>query len=183
MIKKCFILIAVIAGLTSSAFAADGVKFGDTPINKVPDIVKFMTGRSDFQAGKKSLMFLERVPVFSSGSTNSNYSDTSYMLPRIFRFNEDGSVANTLVFNPEYDTGPMNLQPSYNLSPTRPIISNQATKSGWLAMYEGANGGNDSHTAKFPVKALPLKMSGQTPSITPQTITDITKNNYVNFYG
>ena len=183
MIKKCFILIAVIAGLTSSAFAADGVKFGDTPINKVPDIVKFMTGRSDFQAGKKSLMFLERVPVFSSGSTNSNYSDTSYMLPRIFRFNEDGSVANTLVFNPEDDTGPMNLQPSYNLSPTRPIISNQATKSGWLAMYEGANGGNDSHTAKFPVKALPLKMSGQTPSITPQTITDITKNNYVNSYG
>lgn len=183
MVKKLLILIVVLAGLTSSAFAADGVKFGDTPINKVPDIVKFMTGRSDFHAGKKSLMFLERVPVFSSGNMNDNYSDTSYMQSRIFRFSEDGSVANTLVFDPEDDTGPMNLQPSYNLSPARPIISNQATKSGWLAMYEGSNGGNDSHTAKFPVKALPLKMSGQTPSITPQTITDITKSSYVNSYG
>ena len=183
MIKKLLILIAVLAGLTSSAFAVDGVKFGDTPINQVPDIVKFMTGRSDFQAGKKSLMFLERVPVFNSGNTNNNYSDTSYMQARIFRFNEDGSVANTLVFNPEDDTGPMNLQPSYNLSPARPIISNQATKSGWLAMYEGSNGGNDSEAGKFPVKALPLTISNQTPSITPQIITDITKNNYVNSYG
>lgn len=177
MVKKLLILIAVLAGLTSVAFSADGVKFGDTPINKVPDIVKFMTGRSDFQAGKKSLMFLERVPVFNKGNMNNNYSDTSYMQSRIFRFSEDGSVANTLVFSPEDNTGPMNLQPSCNLSPARPIISNQATKSGWLAMYEGSNGGNDSRSAKFPVKALPLKMSGQTPSITPQTITDITKNN------
>ena len=164
-------------------FSIRSLKFGNTPINQVPDIVKFMTGRSDFQAGKKLLMFLERVPVFNLGNRNNNYSDTSYMQARIFRFNEDGSVANTLVFNPEDNTGPMNLQPSYNLSPARPIISNQATKSGWLAMYEGSNGGNDSEAGKFPVKALPLTISNQTPSITPQIITDITKNNYVNFYG
>lgn len=182
MVKKLLILIAVLAGLTSSAFA-DTVKFGETSISKVPNIVKFMTGKSDFQAGKKSLMFLERVPVFNKGHTDSRYSDTSYMQARIFRLNEDGSLAKSLVFNPIDDTGSMFIQTDEDIKTTRPAISNQATKFGWLAMLQGANGRNGSNAAKFPVQSLPLKMSGNDPSITPQTVANINKDNYTNFYG
>ena len=182
MIKKLLILIAVLVVLASSAFA-DMVKFGDTSISKVPNIVKFMTGKQDFQAGKKSLMFLERVPVFNKGHTDSRYSDTSYMQARIFRLNEDGSLAKSLVFNPVDDTGSMFIQTDCDMKTTRPAISNQATKFGWLAMLQGANGRNGSHAAKFPVQSLPLTVSGNDPSITPQTITDLTKNDYTNFYG
>lgn len=182
MVKKLLILIAVLAGLTSSAFA-DSVKFGETSISKVPNIVKFMIGKSDFQAGKKSLMFLERVPVFNKGHTDSRYSDTSYMQARIFRLNEDGSLAKSLVFNPIDDTGSMFIQTDEDIKTTRPAISNQATKFGWLAMLQGANGRNGSNAAKFPVQSLPLKMSGNDPSITPQTVANINKDNYTNFYG
>ncbi|MBR0258600.1 MAG: hypothetical protein IJQ58_12745, partial [Synergistaceae bacterium] len=125
MIKKLLILIAVLVVLASSAFA-DMVKFGDTSISKVPNIVKFMTGKQDFQAGKKSLMFLERVPVFNKGHTDSRYSDTSYMQARIFRLNEDGSLAKSLVFNPVDDTGSMFIQTDCDMKTTRPAISNQA---------------------------------------------------------
>ena len=186
-----------ITALTSLAFLIGGgslyiiadsadasIKFNGTAINKIPNIVKAMTGKSGIQIGKKSLMFLERVPVFNKGHTDSRYSDNSYMQARIFSLKEDGSLAKSFVFSPVDNTGSMYIGNDWDVKMTRPVISNQASSSGYIAMFQGANGRNDSSiSAKFPVQALDRSGAGTDASFSPQNITDISKSGWTNFYG
>ena len=186
-----------ITALTSLAFLIGGgslyiiadsadasIKFNGTAINKIPNIVKAMTGKSSIQIGKKSLMFLERVPVFNKGHTDSRYSDNSYMQARIFSIKEDGSLAKSFVFSPVDNTGSMYIGNDWDVKMTRPVISNQASSSGYIAMFQGANGRNDSSiSAKFPVQALDRSGAGTDASFSPQNITDISKSGWTNFYG
>lgn len=158
-------------------FAEASIQFGGTPINEIPNIVKKMTGQSTLQIGKKSLMFLERVPVFNKGHTNANYSDNSYMQARIFSIKEDGSLAKTFTFNPIDNTGVMFIGSDWDIKATRPVISNQASSSGYLAMFQGANGRNDtSVSANFPVQTLNRSGSGTSSSFNPQTVTELRKS-------
>ncbi|MBQ3449011.1 MAG: hypothetical protein IJG34_03850, partial [Synergistaceae bacterium] len=168
--------------ITDSADAS--IKFNGTAINKIPNIVKAMTGKSSIQIGKKSLMFLERVPVFNKGHTDSRYSDNSYMQARIFSIKEDGSLAKSFVFSPVDNTGSMYIGNDWDVKMTRPVISNQASSSGYIAMFQGANGRNDSSiSAKFPVQTLDRSGAGTDASFSTQNITDITQKGWTNFYG
>ena len=168
--------------ITDSADAS--IKFNGTAINKIPNILKVMTGKSSLQVGKKSLMFLERVPVFNKGHTDSRYSDNSYMQARIFSIKEDGSLAKSFVFSPVDNTGSMYIGNDWDVKMTRPVISNQASSSGYIAMFQGANGRNDSSiSAKFPVQTLDRSGAGTDASFSPQNITDISKSGWTNFYG
>ncbi|MBQ7666349.1 MAG: hypothetical protein IJS42_06500, partial [Synergistaceae bacterium] len=168
--------------ITDSADAS--IKFNGTAINKIPNILKVMTGKSSLQVGKKSLMFLERVPVFNKGHTDSRYSDNSYMQARIFSIKEDGSLAKSFVFDPVDDTGSMYIGNDWDMKTTSPVISNQASASGYIAMFQGANGRNDSSiSAKFPVQTLDRSGAGTDASFSTQNITDITQKGWTNFYG
>lgn len=165
-------------------FAEASIQFNGTPINEIPNIVKAMTGQSTLQIGKESLMFLERVPVFNKGHTDANYSDNSYVQARIFSLNEDGSLAKTFTFNPIDNTGLMFIGSDWDIKATRPVISNQASSSGYLAMFQGANGRNStSVSANFPVQTLNRSGAGTDSSFNPQTVTELSKSGWTNLYG
>ena len=164
------------------------IKFGSTTIDKVPNIIKVTTGKSNIQIGKKSLMFLERAPYFNKGSSNTRYSDGSYMQARIFQFNVDGSILKEFKFAPVDNTGSMFIQNDWDLKKVQPAISNQASASGYAVKYNGGNGTNDSdkkQKGQSPVQMLPRSVSNNQLQITSKTVATTPANgsNRVNFYG
>lgn len=172
-----------IGGVAFSSPALATLSFNGTPADQVPNIVKLMTGKSSVKVGKKSLLFVERVPVNRKGSGNdTRYSDTSYIQARVLTLDGNAKVLGNYAFDPIDDTGAVFRYNEWDYKKVQPVVTLHASSAGFASMYHSCNGTTGIVQTKYPIQNFPLTNDDSNP-IKAETISEAQKDSWANLYG
>ncbi len=191
-----FIVFTLLCVIVCDAWlpAEAKIKFGGKPIDQVANVMQALSGRANFQVGKKSLLFTERAAIQWNSNPYDlvpNFAHDSYTQSRIFWFNEDGSVQKEFTFSPFDGMGELGQNNTADMTRLNSAVSNRGTASGYVVKTNSGNSTiptkislNTPLPAKPPIQTFPRSVSGNQVSLTQKTIsTNTDTTGWVNVYG
>ena len=165
MIKKLKILIVVLSLLALSSIAgyAAEVKIHGKTLDKINDIIaETSSADNGIELPKHSLLFVERVPVETSGG------DDTYIQPYVFTFKTDGSVNQKYTLPKIDNIGEFSPHATNTMKMMNVAVSSKRYGTKRNVVYFG--GGNNSNNISAPTQVFDQTLKDGKVEVTASTL-------------